>query len=261
MIARFLKILRSRWCQQKRCHLEWFFLVLMSIAVCLFSIFTARCGIAFSLDAVTSFDQGNYPVRIKEIPVNKEELLDYKYLNVSESLFRTRKFLTQSLVRPAMKSERIPKMIGSSETQGVIVLAQQPKSIEFFLQKPFRQNIDREVYLSIENITAMKGPIDSYLVYVNLPKGTNPDDYPQLKAGIIPAFGIVNASQPCEASMGKGVNYSFNITDIVLFLESQGLWNYEKCLITFVPYSTEAEREAVPDIQPVKIGSVNLYHI
>ncbi|MGK7874897.1 MAG: hypothetical protein AB4426_16830 [Xenococcaceae cyanobacterium] len=167
-----------------------------------------------------------------------------------------------------MKSERIPEMIGSSETQGVIVLAQEPKSIEFFLQKPFshklstnnHHNINREVYLSIENITAIKGPIDSYLVYVNLPKGTNPDDHPQLKAGIIPAFGIVNASQPCEGRMGEGINYSFNITDIVLFLESQGLWNPEKCLITFVPYSTEAEREAVPKIQPVKIGSVKLYY-
>lgn len=268
MITRFLKILRSRWCQRKKHGLEWF-LVLISIAVCIFSLFTATSGIAFAIDAVTSFDQVNHPVRIKEIPVNKEELLDYSDHNVSHLLLRIRKFLTQSLVIPSMKTEHIPEMIGSSETQGVIVLAQEPKSVELFLRKPFshklltnnHHNLNREVYLSIEKITAIKGPIDSYLVYVNLPKGTNPDDYPQLKAGIIPAFGIVNASQPLEGRMGEGINYSFKITDIVLFLESQGLWNPEKCLITFVPYSTEAERETVPKIQLVKIGSVILYYI
>ncbi len=239
----------------------------MSIAVCLFSIFTTTYGIIFALDAVNFLDQGNHPVRIKEISVNQEELLHYRYHNESEAADRTHKFSTQSLVRPVMKSKPVPEMIGSSEMQGGIVLAQEPKSIELLLQKPYSRslstnnhpNINREIYLTIENITALKKPIDSYLVYVNLPQGTNPGDRPQLNAGIIPAFGIVQASQPGEGCTGEGITYSFNITDIILFLESQGLLNPEKFLITFFPLSTEAEREAVPQIQPVNIGRVKLY--
>lgn len=268
MILWFLKISPSRWCQRQRHHLERF-LVLMSIVFCLFFTFTATYDLAFALNRITSFEGVNSSVRIKEIPMNKRELLDYRYSNLSDPLLRTSNFLTPSLVSPSMKNKHTPEMIGSSETQRVIVLAQEAESVELFLQKPFsyklltnnNHNPHREVYLSIENITAIKGPIDSYLVYVNLPKRTNPDDHPQLKAGIIPAYNIVNASQPFEASGGQGVNYSFNITDIVLFLESQGRWNPEKCLITFVPYSTEAERESVPEIQPMKIGRLKLYLI
>lgn len=254
MSNRFLKILRSRWYQRKRYYLDWLFLSLISVVACFFSMLVTMGGNTLALDANTSFNRENH----------SGELLDYRYHTKSDLLLWNGNFLTQFLERTAMKSQPVLEIIGSSGEEE-IVLAQKPKSIELLLQKSERHklsanhHIDQEFYLTVENITALKKPIDSYSIYVNLSPEVNPSNCPQLKAGIIPAFGIINASQSCEGCTGEGLTYSFNITDVIFFLEGQGLWNSEKCLITFVSLSTKAERETVPKLQPVKIGRVKLY--
>jgi tyrosinase len=224
-------------------------------------------------------------------------LLDYTYEDLSDPLPRSFGLMRTSLgrVRTAVAVETTPidaidtdepvlEMVGASDERRGIILGQEQKSIGFALQTPpglelfsmlrtadrgtagvpkissTWRTIDREVYLNLENITATKKPIDSYLVYVNLPDGAKVDNYPELKAGIIPSFGIIQASKPDREHPGDGVSYCFEITDIVSFLEPQGLWNPDNFRVSFVPYSTEAEREAVPDLQPVKVGRVSVYY-
>lgn len=236
-------------------------------------------------------------LEVSQVADLSSPLLDYDYEDVSDPLPRSFGLMRTSLgrVRTAVAvettplnaidtDEPVPEMVGASDERGGIVLGQEEKSIGFPLQSPPGPELfstlltadrgradvpevfstwrttDREVYLNIENITATKEPIDSYLVYVNLPSGAKADDYPELKAGIIPAFGIVKASQPCREHPGDGASYCFDITEIVSFLEPQGLWNPDNLRVSFIPYSTETEREVVPDIQPVSVGRVSVYY-
>ncbi len=236
-------------------------------------------------------------LKVSQVANLSASLIDYTYEDLSDPIPASPAFLKTSLgrVRAAVAVETTPidridteepvlEMVGASDERGGIILGQEQKSIGFALQTPpgpelfstlsaaisrsadvpeissSRRTIDREVYLSLENITATKKPIDTYIVYVNLPEGAKANNYPELWAGIIPSFGIIQASKPSREHPGNGVNYSFEITDIVSFLEPQGLWNPDDFHVSFIPCSTEAERMAVPNIQPVKVGRVSLYY-
>ena len=236
-------------------------------------------------------------LKVSQVADLTRPLLDYTYEDLSDPLPLTFGLLRTSLgrVRTAIAVETTPidaidtdepvlEMVGASDERGGIILGQEQKSIGFALQTPPNLELfsavrtadrgtadvpeisstwrttDREVYLNLENIIAAKEPIDSYLVYVNLPEGAKADNYPELKAGIISSFGIINASQSCQEHPGDGVSYCFEITEIVSFLEPQGLWEPDNFRVSFIPYSTEAERQDISYIQPVNVGRVSLYY-
>lgn len=218
--------------------------------------------------AGATLDQ-SHTERRDRMPASTGRMLDYTYRDVFDPPPQTHEFPTYSPARFSMEIEPVPEMIGTTaDIQEEIILGREPKFIELRLREPAdrqlftaQHTIDREVYLYIENITATTRPINSYLVYINLPPGVNPNQYPDLKAGIIPAFGIIEASRTSEGQERTGINYSFDITDIVSFLELHGLWNPERLRVTFVPYSAEAEEEAVRNTGSVNIGRVSLYYL
>ena len=55
-------------------------------------------------------------------------------------------------------------------------------------------------------------------------------------AGLIPRFGIFEASRPTLEHAGDGVNYAFDITPVVAALEKVGRWDPSTIRITFVPH-------------------------
>ena len=168
-------------------------------------------------------------------------------------------------------AERIPEMVGATAAKEGINLGSEPQSIQFALHAPSGPGVTelapaapREVHLNLENVTASRRHIESYKVYVNLPDGANPDDHPELMAGILPRFGIVEASRSTKEHAGDGVNYSFDITHIVSLLEARSSWDPQSVRVTFVAERSDAERAALPAAPPatlpVKVGRVSLYY-
>jgi tyrosinase len=196
-------------------------------------------------------------------------VLDYVYEDVSDPLAAAARVagLPGPVVRTAMATERIPEMVGATDAKQGISLGRAASSIQFALQAPTGPAVrdvaaaaPRKVHLNLENITAKQRPIESYEVYVNLPEGAKAAEHPELLAGLLPMFGIVEASRTTREHAGDGVGYSFDITEIVATLESRKAWNPAAVRVTFVPDRTEADRAAVPDTQPVSVGRVSIYY-
>ena len=192
-------------------------------------------------------------------------LLDYVYEDDSDPLAAAAPAVAKPKALVAMP--RIPEMIGASDTKRPISLGSQPASVQLNLQAPagpaaeaVRAGTPPEVHLNLENITATRRPVESYLVYVNLPEGAKPEDHPELKAGLLPLFGVVEASRATKEHAGDGLSHSFNITRVVSALQAAKSWNPAQLRITFVPHRPDADPEPVRNAQPVSVGRVSLYY-
>jgi tyrosinase len=122
-----------------------------------------------------------------------------------------------------------------------------------------------QVHLALENIRAAERPIHTYEVYVNVPEGEAAKAHPELMAGLIPRFGLIEASRPGREHGGQGLNLSFDITGIVSALRDKGAWDSNNVHVTFAPHDVQEderlrlEGKAVPQRQPVTVGRVGIY--
>ena len=198
----------------------------------------------------------------------RDALLDYMYEDESDPLHTAGPAVAPLAARTTMEIQRIPEMVGATDTQQAITVGQESSSVQFALQAPTGPALTldaadptapREVHLNIENITATGRPIESYEVYVNVPDGDTPENHPELMAGLIPRFGIFEASRPTLEHAGDGLNYAFDITAVVAGLQKLGKWDPSNIRITFVPHRSEAERTAATSTLPIRIGRVSLY--
>jgi tyrosinase len=108
-------------------------------------------------------------------------------------------------------------------------------------------------YLNLENITSSGVPA-SYAVYLNLPDKADPKQNDHLLAGLLPAFGVAEASRADKHSAGSGLHHALNVTKVIEELEKRGQWDPQKLRVTFIP------RDAGTDPVPVKVGRVSLYY-
>jgi tyrosinase len=108
----------------------------------------------------------------------------------------------------------------------------------------------RKIYLNLENITG-EGKPERYSVYLNVPEGGNPsaDHY----AGVLPMFGVVEASKPDENHPGSGLNYSLEVGNLVRALQAKGAWDPKKIRVSFV-----AKRKG--GNHKIQVGRVSLYY-
>jgi tyrosinase len=123
---------------------------------------------------------------------------------------------------------------------------------------------ERRVYLNIENITGSGAPT-SYAVYVNLPPGASPADHPDLYAGLLPMFGVAEASRADASSTGSGLHYALEIGDVVRTLEARPDWDPSRLQVTFVPEEIEPDAPepggpALIAKLPIRVGRVSLYY-
>ncbi|HEY7405702.1 MAG TPA: tyrosinase family protein [Candidatus Angelobacter sp.] len=214
-------------------------------------------------------DAKGKPVTLKSEQVldTASPMLDYVYQDVSDPLGPHRLAMAASNV--PMEIERIPEMVGATDSKG-ISLGAKPNSVEFAVKPPAGPALQArllagaaskpEIHLNLENVTAEGRPIHSYVVYVNLPEGANAENYPQLAAGLLPKFGIVEASRESKDHPGDGMNYSFDITQIVSTLEQSKSWDPKKLRVTFVPHEPDTKRAVAPKTNPVKVGRISLYY-
>ena len=195
----------------------------------------------------------------------RKPLLDYVYEDVSDPLAAAAPAVAKPRAPAAMP--RVPEMVGASDTRQAISLGSQPASVELHLEAPSgpaaaarEAGAPPEVHLNLENITAKRRPVESYMVYFNLPDGAKPDDHPELKAGLLPLFGVVEASRATKEHAGDGLSHSFNITHIVSALQAAKSWNPAELRVTFVPHRPDADPEPIRSAQPVRVGRVSLYY-
>jgi len=115
-----------------------------------------------------------------------------------------------------------------------------------------------EIYLNIENITGSGKPV-SYGVYLNVPEGDEPEQHPELFAGILPMFGLAEASEGDSDHAGGGLHYTLDITPVVRRLEARDAWDPQTVRISFVPRpAARALLEETPG-RSIQVGRVSVY--
>jgi tyrosinase len=172
---------------------------------------------------------------------------------------------------PEMEEEEerpIPEMVGATDRP--VVLKGKPESTSLSVSAPAGPGrssrsgaveTPKKVYLNIENITGAGEPT-SYAVYLNLPAGADPEQHRELFAGILPMFGVAEASRTDQNHAGSGLQYSLEVGAVVRALEARNDWDPADVRITFVPrrrsLGSETSRSAEePD--PIQVGRVSVY--
>jgi hypothetical protein len=157
---------------------------------------------------------------------------------------------------PRESAPPIPEMVGATSAPFNIG----PGTTQILLPMhpptgPAREHANsahREVFLSFENVKGhVRAP--SFRVYLNLPPGDEPGRRPDLLAGNLAMFGLVESSSPHGNHGGDGKNMSLNITDIFARLAVMKNWDSRTLRVSFVPANWDAP---VPQVQ---VGRVSLY--
>ena len=106
------------------------------------------------------------------------------------------------------------------------------------------------VYLALENITSATDA-GVFHVYINLPDGADPKDYPKNYAGVVSLFGARAASQPGGPHAGNGLAQTLDITAIVDALHLGGALDHLD--VKFIPQTPMSDQDKVD------VGRVRVY--
>lgn len=156
-------------------------------------------------------------------------------------------------------AKRIPEMVGANE--GPVPLTTQPTSTEVPVTAPTGPGLEglesvggvpvepARVYINIENITGQGHP-RRYSVFIN-----------DVFAGILPLFGVEEATNETNEHPGGGLQYRLDATKAVAQLQAEGNWDPSTYKVTFVPDDKQIGLESIsaePEPQ-FQIGRVSVY--
>jgi tyrosinase len=153
-----------------------------------------------------------------------------------------------------MADRRIPEMIGATERP--ITLGGGRSDAQLAVAAPSGPaaglesvGIAPKVYLNIENITGL-GSGTSYEVYLN-----------DLYAGLMPLFGLAEASESTSEHGGSGLKYAFEVGAIVRRLQERNDWDPANVRVAFVAQAPLGAEDggleaATP---PVQVGRISVY--
>jgi tyrosinase len=186
--------------------------------------------------------------------------LGYQYEDVSDPLPAALQ-TEASRAKALMVENPVPEMVGATERPIKLSRAKATASLSISTPTgPARAGFDalvasshRRAYLNIENVVGTG--VSTYRVYLNLPVDANPRDHEGLFAGVLPTFGVREASRRDKKHTGSGLHYSLEVTDIIRRLSQQKDWNPKSLRVTFVPKGPDTE---AADIQ---VGRVSLYYV
>ena len=183
--------------------------------------------------------------------------LGYDYDDVSDPL-GTAVAPPSPAMATGMTTKAIPEMVGA--TDGPVTLSRQPRTVAVSLAAPTGPaaavlgapaQTPKRVFINVENVTADHVP-GGYTVHLN-----------DLFAGVLPMFGVKEATEQSEQHPGGGLHYSLDVTRVVEKLAERGEWDPSNARITFIPDDepapspTTAAMTAAPD---VSIGRVSVYY-
>lgn len=139
--------------------------------------------------------------------------------------------------RERVAIRRTPEMVGASEAPTPLTAS--PTTTNVAVSAPTGPGLEameapgaepQRVYINIENITGQGKP-RRYEVYVN-----------DVFAGILPLFGVQEATEESEEHPGSGLHYRLDATKAVEQLKAEGRWDAANVKVTFVP---DAKRAAL----------------
>jgi len=184
--------------------------------------------------------------------------LGYEYEDVSDPIAAPAVAHATMAEEEAMaeEDERIPEMVGATDEP--VPLRTQPTSAEVPMTPPtgpalrsFEADEEpRRVIVTLENVRGA-GMAMNYSVYVN-----------DRLAGVLPMFGVREATRASERHSGSGLEFRFDVTDIIRETNADP----SNLRVRFVPLIDEEERqvalrslestEAEPEFQ---IGRVSVH--
>jgi tyrosinase len=108
------------------------------------------------------------------------------------------------------------------------------------------------VFLNLENV---RGISDATIfdVYINLPDGANPANYPRNLAGNVSLFGVRKASIVDDTHAGDGLTFVLEISDVIDRLHLSGALSAGQLHVKLVP------RHPVPDEAQISIGRISVF--
>jgi tyrosinase len=108
------------------------------------------------------------------------------------------------------------------------------------------------VFLNLENV---RGSVDStaFHVFVGLPEGAVPGEYPERLAGSIALFGVRKASLVDGEHAGRGLTFVLEITRIVDELHLENAFDLGVLEVRIIPV------QPVPESAQISIGRVSIF--
>jgi tyrosinase len=141
-----------------------------------------------------------------------------------------------------------PQVIGATVDvpmvgdQRVDVALSEPAGLGLAADEPTGERL----LLRLEGITGtIAAP--AYDVYLNVPDGESPTDYPERRAGMITTFGVPEASRRSAESSGEGLNSVLDITAVRDALADAGQWDPTNLRVAFVPRVPTTSNQAALD--------------
>lgn len=108
------------------------------------------------------------------------------------------------------------------------------------------------VFLNLEHVRGLSDAT-AFRVYVAVPEGANPVDYPDRLAGSVALFGVRKASQMENAHAGQGLTFVLEITRIVDALHLNQTLDVDALDVRIVPV------KPVPAGAQISIGRIGIY--
>jgi tyrosinase len=188
--------------------------------------------------------------------------LEYEYDNVADPIAAVG--VAAPPARRATMAAEPPEMVGASAHP--IVLTGGAASARVAIHAPTGPAARRavagppDVHLNVENVRGLDAE-GTYAVYLNLPDGAAAANHPELFAGLVPLFGVPEATRGDANHPGDGLTFSLDITDLVRRLEARGAWTGD-LKVTFVPEGMPIAGSArgVVAPAPITVGRVSVYY-
>lgn len=193
--------------------------------------------------------------------------LGYQYEDISNPFAAPEESLeaaAETPRRPRVAEKPIPEMVGATEqpvplgrrraaTTHVPVSAPTGPGLEAMTNEAAEARPQR-VFINIENVTG-DGQPRNYSVFVN-------GEF----AGILPTFGVPEATRQTEKHPGGGLQFRFDVTNAVQKLQAAGNFDPQDMEVTFVPDDDDDEAaleapgaEEAPEQPEFQVGRVSVY--
>jgi tyrosinase len=157
-----------------------------------------------------------------------------------------------------------PKVAGTSDAE--VPLTDTVSRTEVRVTAPPDQGLEGvaaeeagRVFLKLEGVRGEKLAAGVFEVYVNLPEGAKPQEFRDHRAGQISMFGVVESSQAETPHGGGGLNFSFDITNLVQRLQAKGHWRPASVHVAFAPIPDSAGK--VHPGADVSVRRVTVYYV
>lgn len=113
-------------------------------------------------------------------------------------------------------------------------------------------SVPDRIFLNLENV---RGLNDSTVlgVYINVPQGKDPAQYPDHLAGSIALFGVRKATVADDQHAGDGLTFVLEITHLIDTLHLAGTLNVAQLHVQLVPVNP------VPEEAQISIGRISVF--